>query len=131
MAAHVLPIHKKGDTFPGELFRMIEMVAGVPTPINLLGVEIMMDLRAKATGPLVMRFSNTMLDPVPPCPVGTLSITDAAGGEWQIDKQVIDLTPGTYMYDVQFSFPHDPMDPADIQTLIEGTWSINQDITYE
>lgn len=127
MSSHPLPNHKKGDTFPGELFRMRELINGEPIPMDLTGVQIHMDVRVSPTSPIVIRFSNMPISN-PVLTKGTLSIVDALEGRWQIDPQVVDIAPGSYVYDIQFAFPGTP---NVIKTLIEGTWSITQDITHD
>lgn len=124
---HVLLPHKKGDTFPGELFTMYEVIDEVQVPIPLTDVEICMDLRVDPLKPIALRLCNYVIEN-PTFPVGTLSIVEGVPGAWQIDKQTIDIKAVTYMYDVEFRFP---TEPKTIQTLINGTWQHTQDVTHD
>lgn len=125
--AHTLPNHRKGDTFHGETFNMKEMVDGVLSPMSLVDAHIRIDFRVNANSPIVIRMTNFDTgDPVHPG--GGITIVNAEEGIWQIDPQIINILPGKYVYDVEFTFPGDPQD---IQTLIEGDWTIVQDITHD
>lgn len=123
-----LPDHKKGDTCLGTTFIMTQTISGETTPLDLTDVNIRMDLRTTQTGPIVMRFTNYEIPVDPSYPNGTLSVVSAEGGTWRIDRQIVDIRPGTYMYDVEFTWPGSP---PEILTLIEGTWSIKQDTTHD
>lgn len=125
---HILPTHKKGDTFQGELFQMNLVVSGVPEPIDLTDVLICMDVRPAATKEKILRLTNYETGDLD-FPGGGITINDPTGGLWQIDKQIIDVKPGQYVYDIQFTF--DPEGTPEIITYIEGTWTFVQDVTYE
>lgn len=122
MTLTTLPTHKKGDTFPGVLFTMNSVVAGITSPIDLTDAHICMDLRTSGTSALILRLTN--YDPEYP----GLTITNPEAGEWKIDAQIIDIKPVTYVYDIQFTFPG--ATPV-VKTLVEGTWTFTQDITHE
>ena len=127
----ILPEHKKGDTFQGVSFHMEEMISGVPTPINITGAKIRMDLRLTPTSPKVLRLSNYVIED-PLFPGGGLSISNGDNGDWAIDKIVINVPPASYVFDVEFSFPVGEGEEPDIQTLIpNGIWPFTQDVTYD
>ena len=98
--------HKRGDTF-------------YQTPINiqvnnvdldLTGATILMQLRKEAGG--VVMFTPD------------LTITDAPGGDFQIDEQIINISACTYQYDIQITLSDDT-----VVTWISGLFIINNDIS--
>lgn len=98
--------HKRGDTF-------------YQTPINikvnnvdldLTGATILMQLRKEAGGVVAL--------------TPALSITDAVGGDFQIDEQIINIPACTYQYDIQITLSDDT-----VSTWISGLFIINDDIS--
>jgi hypothetical protein len=98
--------HKRGDTF-------------YATPINiqvnnvdldLTGAVILMQLRKEAGGVIAL--------------TPDLTITDAAGGDFQIDEQIINIPACTYQYDIQITLADDT-----VVTWISGLFIINDDIS--
>lgn len=114
MATLTLPDHIKGDTFPGQQFTVLVNEA----PLPLAGAVITMDLRKdeRANSERVLRLSTTL---------GTISIINAAGGVFQINKQIIDIPAKQYNYDIEIVLAN-----GDVKTYISGTWTILQDITH-
>lgn len=98
--------HKRGDTF-------------YQTPINikvnnvdldLTGAVILMQLRKEAGGVIAL--------------TPNLTITDAAGGDFQIDEQIINIPACNYQYDIQITLSDDT-----VVTWISGLFIINDDIS--
>ena len=98
--------HKRGDTF-------------YATPINiqvnnvnldLTGAVILMQLRKEAGGVIAL--------------TPDLTITDAVGGDFQIDEQIINIPACTYQYDIQITLADDT-----VVTWISGLFIINDDIS--
>ena len=98
--------HKRGDTF-------------YQTPINykinnvdvdLTDAVILMQLRKEAGG--VVAFTPA------------ITITDAVGGDFQIDEQIINIPACTYQYDIQVTLSDDT-----VVTWIGGLFIINDDIS--
>lgn len=99
-------IHKRGDTF-------------YQTPINikvndvnldLTDAVILMQLRKEAGGVIAL--------------TPDLTITDAVGGDFQIDEQIIDIPACRYQYDIQITLANDT-----VVTWISGLFIINDDIS--
>lgn len=98
--------HKRGDTF-------------YQTPINikvnnvdldLTDAVILMQLRKEPGG--VIAFTPD------------LTITDAEGGDFQIDEQIINIPACRYQYDIQITLADDT-----VITWISGLFIINDDIS--
>jgi hypothetical protein len=113
--AYNLPTHIKGDTFDGVEFTLI--LNG--SPIDLTDTQIDMDIRKKTMpkGSRLLRISS--LDG------GMEILSPPASGVFNIAPQIIDIPEGTYVYDIQFSFPNN-----EVKTYIAGEWTITQDITH-
>ena len=106
--AYNLSDHKKGDTFAGASFT-INVNA---SPLDLTGATIVMTVkRGDCNGSTVGTLSSAN--------AGEITITNAAGGEFQIDEQVIDFPAGTHYYDIQFT-----LQDGTIKTYISGNWTI-------
>jgi len=106
------PDHIKGDTFNGLSFTIKNK--DDDSPIDLTGVTIRMMLRDHNRD-LKKTFSTG----------SGMTISNPAGGVFQIDEQVIDIYAGKYNYDIEFTFPL-----GKIKTYISGKWEIIQDVTY-
>ena len=98
--------HKRGDTF-----------YAVPINIQINNVDldltdavILMQLRKEAGG--VVMFTPS------------LTITDATGGDFQIDEQIINIPACIYKYDIQITLANDT-----VSTWISGLFIINDDIS--
>jgi hypothetical protein len=98
--------HKRGDTFYATLFNV--KVNNVD--LDLTGAVILMQLRKEAGGVIA-------LSP-------DLTITDALGGDFQIDEQIINIPACTYQYDIQITLADDT-----VVTWISGLFIINDDIS--
>lgn len=103
--------HISGDTFQGVTFNL-----DFSDPSrSLTGASIAIDFRQSSPEGEIHKSMS----------VGTgITITNAFTNTFQIDKQIIDLEPGLYYYDVQVTFSN-----GDIKTLIIGTWKILNSIT--
>ena len=98
--------HKRGDTFYQTLFNVkINAV-----DLDLTDAVILMQLR-KAPGGVVM------LEP-------TITITDAPGGDFAIDEQIINIPACNYQYDIQITLAD-----STVVTWISGLFIINDDIS--
>lgn len=105
------PTHKKGDTFPGVSFT-IEID---DTPLDLSSSIIRMIVR-DCNGINTLDLSNS---------TSGITITDAPGGIFAVDEQIIDINPGAYSYDIQIT-----LSDGRVKTWISGKWVITQDVTY-
>ena len=105
-----LTTHKTGDTYDGAEFHM--QLNG--DPMDLTGVVIAMDVRRVHESSPALSLDTD----------AGLTITDAAGGVFEIDAFLVTLEPGTYEYDIQFTFPS-----GRVKTYVAGNWEITQDVT--
>lgn len=48
-----------------------------------------------------------------------LAITNAVGGQFEVSKQTITLTPGKYQYTIKITYAN-----GDIKSYIKGDWRI-------
>jgi hypothetical protein len=55
-----------------------------------------------------------------------ITITDADAGQFTIDEQVFDETPGLYSYDIQIEF----LDGR-VKTYIGGEFNLVEDVTHD
>jgi len=105
------PDHIKGDTI--EAIQFTVTVNG--SALDLTDAAIRMDVRTQ-TGALLHTYQ-----------IGTgFTVTNAAGGIFEFDEQIVDLTPGTNHYDIEFTLADET-----VKTYIAGTWVITQDVTYD
>jgi hypothetical protein len=98
--------HKRGDTFYATLFN----VKVNDVDLDLTDAVILMQLRKEAGGVIAL--------------TPDLTITDAAGGDFQIDEQIINIPACTYQYDIQITLADDT-----VVTWISGLFIINDDIS--
>jgi hypothetical protein len=105
--------HIKGDTFDQVAFELkINNVA-----VNLTGAVIRMQLRKNANE------STPALSLTSASSAG-ITITNAALGQFKINKQIIDIPVFDYLYDIQFTFSG-----GDVKTYIKGNFDITSEIT--
>ena len=97
---------KRGDTF--NEIPMVFKLNGVI--YNLTGCEFKMQLRKTAGGDIAKNV--------------TLTITNAVGGMFKINKQTFDIEAFDYLYDLQIKYLNN-----DILTLYSGIFTVTNDIT--
>ena len=103
--------HIKGDTFKQQVFTFSKNDA----PINLTGASIKIQFKKNKSD------SSAALT----LEIGTgITLTDAVNGEFAIDEQIIDLTPGQYYYDIQLT-----QADSTVFTYVSGNINILQDVT--
>jgi hypothetical protein len=98
--------HKRGDTF----YQTPINIKVNSVDLDLTGATILMQLRKEPGG--VVMFTPA------------LSITDAVGGDFQIDEQIINIPACNYQYDIQITLSDDT-----VVTWISGLFIINDDIS--
>ena len=98
--------HKRGDTF----YQTPINIKVNDVDLDLTGAVILMQLRKEPGG--VIAF------------VPDLTITDAVGGDFQIDEQIINIPACRYQYDIQITLADDT-----VVTWISGLFIINDDIS--
>ena len=102
----------KGDTFEEVNFELI--ING--DAVDLTDAIIRMQLRKEYGG--VVGLSLTSVDNA------GITITDAIHGLFKINKQVINIAPYNYLYDIEIHF-----DNGDVKTWISGNFQILNDVT--
>jgi hypothetical protein len=105
--------HIKGDTFDEVAFD----IKINDVPVNLTGATIKMQLRKNASD-ATAALSLTSVSSA------GITITDAAQGQFKINKQIIDIEVFNYSYDIQFTFSG-----GDVKTYVYGTFNITPEIT--
>jgi len=104
--------HIQGDTF--ELVNIALLVNSVA--LNLTGCTLRMQLRKEFGGVIFLSLTS----------VGSagITITNAAGGLFKINKQIINIDANNYIYDIELI-------KADgtVKTYISGNFYITNDIT--
>lgn len=106
--AYNLKTHKSGDTFDGVSFT----ITVNSSPLDLTGASIEMTVFSQGNG----------LKQVKKFTVGNgLTITSPASGQFEIDEQVIDLTPNTYYYEIEFT-----LQDGSVKTYVCGEWRITK-----
>lgn len=110
---YVIPDHLNNDTFEGISFTVVYNTV----PLDLTGASIAMQLRSKKTSDTAALTLTTENE--------SIVITNPSGGIFQIKKQIISVTtPGLFFYDIQIT-----LQDGTVNTFIEGTWKILQDVT--
>lgn len=105
--------HIKGDTFDEVVFSLKKN----GTVVNLTGAVIKMQLRKKYcdVSPALSLTSAGSAG---------ITITDATGGIFKINKQIIDIEVYNYVYDIQITFSG-----GDVKTYIQGGFNITNEVT--
>jgi len=103
------PTHKQGDTFLGVIFALTD---GNDDPIDLDGALI--ELITAAPHEEILTTADG----------GGLTILDDSSedaGRFMVDEQIIDWCPGSYGYEIVFTFPSGKK-----RTYIVGHWVITK-----
>jgi len=102
----------KGDTFEQVNFEVkINDVA-----VDLTDAVIRMQLRKEYGGVIALSLTSVAN--------AGITITTPASGLFKINKQVIDVAPYNYIYDIEIHF-----DNGDIKTWVSGNFLILADVT--
>ena len=104
--------HIKGDTFDQVPFAILKNNVA----LNLTGATIRMQLRSECGGLIALNLTSVAN--------AGITITNAAGGLFKINKQVIDIASGLYEYDIQITFAD-----GTVKTWLSGDFNIICDIT--
>ncbi len=107
--------HIKGDTFEAVNFAM---TTGVPAvAINLTGAVIKMQLRKQACDLVKVLSLTSVLS-------AGITITNPISGLFKINKQIINIDPFNYVYDIEITFTD-----GSVKTYISGFFNVSPDIT--
>lgn len=105
--------HIKGDTFDEVAFQLnIDNVAA-----NLTGAVIKMQLRKKYCD-VTPALSLTSVASA------GITITNAVGGQFKINQQIIDIEVYNYVYDIQITFSS-----GVVKTYIQGGFNVEPEVT--
>jgi hypothetical protein len=104
--------HIKGDTFEAVNFAVIKNAV----VLNLTGAVIKMQLKKECGGVPILSFTTVAS--------AGLTITNAAGGLFKINKQIINIPEYNYAYDIEITFSD-----GTVKTWVEGNFVIKCDIT--
>ena len=104
--------HIKGDTFEAVNFAVVKNSVA----LNLTGAVIKMQLKKECGGIPILSFTTVAS--------AGLTITNAVGGLFKINKQIINIAEFNYIYDIEITFSN-----GDVKTWVEGNFIINCDIT--
>lgn len=103
--------HVTGDTFAGVQFEVLINNA----PLDLTDADIYMHVKETSVSKEKTVFSTAN---------GKLEINDATAGKFKFKKQIVDLFPKKYVYDIEIH-----LSDGNIHTYIEGTWLIKRGVT--
>jgi hypothetical protein len=104
-----------GSYYAGSLFTLYADINRT-TNVDLTGCHIAFSLK-NITTPTVIAKQFTTVD-------GSISITNATGGVFQVVGQNMNLADGTYQYDMVFKFPN-----GENKVYLKGQWVIIPKIT--
>jgi len=104
--------HIKGDTFEEVNFALLKN----NVVINLTGATIRMQLRSECGGLIALSLTSVAS--------AGITITNAAGGLFKINKQIINIASGNYLYDLEIVFAD-----TTVKTWLSGEFLIECDIT--
>jgi len=104
--------HIKGDTFEAVNFALLKN----NVVINLTGATIRMQLRSECGGLIALSLTSVAS--------AGITITNAAGGLFKINKQIINIASGNYLYDLEIVFAD-----TTVKTWLSGEFLIECDIT--
>lgn len=104
--------HIKGDTFEEVNFAIVKN----SVPLSLTGAVIKMQLRSECGGLIALNLTSVAS--------AGITITNASGGLFKINKQIIDIASGLYEYDIQITFAD-----GSVKTWLSGDFLIQCDIT--
>ena len=104
--------HIKGDTFEAVNFALIKN----SVVLSLTGAVIKMQLRSECGGLIALSLTSVSS--------AGITITNAAGGLFKINKQIINIASGNYLYDLEIVFSD-----GSVKTWLSGEFLIECDIT--
>jgi len=104
--------HIQGDTFEEVNFAIIKNAVA----LDLTGAIIKMQLRKECGGIPILSFTSVAN--------AGLTIANAIGGLFNINKRIINIPEYYYLYDIEITFSN-----GDVKTWVEGNFVIKCDIT--
>ena len=113
MASSLNFTNTKGDTFDEVAFQI--KINGVNA--SLTGATIKMQLKERYC------INNAVLSLTSVASAG-ITITNAASGQFKINKQIIDIPVRNYVYDIQITFSD-----GTVKTYVKGNFNITEEVT--
>jgi hypothetical protein len=104
--------HIKGDTFEAVNFAVVKNTVA----LSLTGAVIKMQLKKECNGVAILSLTSVAS--------AGLTITNAAGGLFKINQQIINIPEFNYVYDIQITFAD-----GTVKTWVEGNFVVKCDIT--
>lgn len=104
--------HIKGDTFEAVNFAVVKNTVA----LSLTGAVIKMQLKKECDGVAILSLTSVAS--------AGLTITNAAGGLFKINQQIINIPEFNYVYDIQITFAD-----GTVKTWVEGNFVVKCDIT--
>ena len=104
--------HIKGDTFEAVNFAVVKNTVA----LSLTGAVIKMQLKKECDGVAILSLTSVAS--------AGLTITNAAGGLFKINQQIINIPEFNYIYDIQITFAD-----GTVKTWVEGNFVVKCDIT--
>ena len=104
--------HIQGDTFEEVNFAVVKNSVA----LNLTGAVIKMQLKKECGGVPILSFTSVAS--------AGLTITNAVGGLFKINKQIINIPEFNYLYDIEITFSD-----GTVKTWVEGNFVVKCDIT--
>jgi hypothetical protein len=104
--------HIKGDTFEAVNFAVVKNTVA----LSLTGAVIKMQLKKECNGVAILALTSVAS--------AGLTITNAAGGLFKINQQIINIAEFNYIYDIQITFSD-----GTVKTWVEGNFVVKCDIT--
>jgi len=104
--------HIKGDTFEAVNFAVVKNTVA----LSLTGAVIKMQLKKECNGVAILSLTSVAS--------AGLTITNAAGGLFKINQQIINIPEFNYIYDIQITFSD-----GTVKTWVEGNFVVKCDIT--
>ena len=102
--------HLKGTTFEAQTFTIQKN----GSPLSLVGASIKMQLRKCYGTTVALELSNG----------SGITITNAAGGVFRINGQIINIEPAAYKYDIKITFAD-----GTVEKWIKGEFKVIETIT--
>lgn len=104
--------HIKGDTFDKVDFALIRNTL----PLDLTNCTVRMQIKKECNGISILSFTTVES--------AGLTIIDAVGGLFKINKQIINIPEFNYIYDIEITFSN-----GDVKTWISGDFFVTCDVT--
>jgi hypothetical protein len=114
-ATYNFPIQYAGDTVAERRFTVTRTVANVTAAENLTGVAIKCQFAKQ---------NDAAFTPLSFSVGSGVTLVNAAGGVFDLNRFLAPAAGGTYVYDIQFTYPD-----GRVRTYVAGTMIVRSDVT--